>query len=60
MLAHTFTGTSIRSVLGLEPEERSFERFRASRRDERERLASSLDEREIGSLEEEAAVYGFQ
>jgi anaerobic magnesium-protoporphyrin IX monomethyl ester cyclase len=36
MLAHTFTGSSLRSVLGLESESAVFERFRASRRAERD------------------------
>jgi len=36
MLAHTFTGTTVRSVLGLEPERAVFERFRAARRRERD------------------------
>jgi radical SAM superfamily enzyme YgiQ (UPF0313 family) len=35
MLAHTFTGTTVRSVFGLEPSERVFERYRAARRRER-------------------------
>ncbi len=36
MLAHTFTGTTMRSMLGLEPEQAVFERFRSARRKERE------------------------
>jgi anaerobic magnesium-protoporphyrin IX monomethyl ester cyclase len=36
MLAHTFTGTTMRSVFGLEPEQAVFERFRSARRKERE------------------------
>ena len=36
MLAHTFRGSSIRSVLGLESEKKVFERYRAIRRAERE------------------------
>src|SRR6266478_1973132 len=36
MLAHTFTGTTMRSVLGLEPEQAVFERFRSARRRERD------------------------
>jgi anaerobic magnesium-protoporphyrin IX monomethyl ester cyclase len=35
MLAHTFTGTSVRSLLGLESERAVFERFRRQRRSER-------------------------
>jgi len=35
MLWHTFRGTTLRSVLGLEDERRSFERYRALRRAER-------------------------
>ena len=36
MLRHTFAGTTVRSLLGLEDERRAFERFRAIRRRERE------------------------
>jgi anaerobic magnesium-protoporphyrin IX monomethyl ester cyclase len=36
MLAHTFTGTTMRSMLGLEPERAAFERFRSARRKARE------------------------
>jgi radical SAM superfamily enzyme YgiQ (UPF0313 family) len=36
MLAHTFTGTTMRSMLGLEPEQAAFERFRSARRKERD------------------------
>ena len=36
MLAHTFTGTTMRSMLGLEPEQAVFERFRSARRKERD------------------------
>jgi radical SAM superfamily enzyme YgiQ (UPF0313 family) len=35
MLAHTFAGTSIRSMLGLEEQKRVFERYRSTRRRER-------------------------
>ena len=35
MLAHTFAGTSIRSMLGLEKQKRVFERYRSTRRRER-------------------------
>jgi len=38
MLAHTFTGTSLRSMLGLESDQAVFERFREQRRREREHL----------------------
>jgi hypothetical protein len=38
MLEHTFTGTSWRSMLGLDSERTVFERYRASRRLDRERL----------------------
>ena len=40
MLAHTFAGTSVRSMLGLESERAVFERYRESRRSERQYLAS--------------------
>jgi hypothetical protein len=43
MLAHTFAGTSWRSVLGLEDDRTVFERFRERRRDERRRV-TNLDE----------------
>jgi hypothetical protein len=36
MLAHTFAGTTLRSMLGLESERAVFERFRAARRRERD------------------------
>jgi anaerobic magnesium-protoporphyrin IX monomethyl ester cyclase len=35
MLAHTFRGSSVRSLLGLESERKAFERYRAIRRVER-------------------------
>ena len=38
MLAHTFTGTSVRSALGLEDERTVFERYRDQRRRARENL----------------------
>ena len=43
MLAHTFRGSSIRSVIGLESERRVFERYRAIRNAEREYLPSVPD-----------------
>jgi anaerobic magnesium-protoporphyrin IX monomethyl ester cyclase len=36
MLAHTFTGTTLRSMLGLENAAAAFSRFRATRRAERD------------------------
>jgi radical SAM superfamily enzyme YgiQ (UPF0313 family) len=42
MLAHTFTGTTLRSMLGLESDHAVFDRFRARRRRERER-ATAVD-----------------
>jgi hypothetical protein len=38
MLAHTFRGTNWKSLLGLEPARRAFERYRAIRAAEREYL----------------------
>ena len=38
MLAHTFAGTNLRSLLGLEPEQAAFDRFRAHRRRQRTML----------------------
>jgi hypothetical protein len=35
MLAHTFRGCTLRTLLGLEDERRAFERYRAIRRAER-------------------------
>jgi hypothetical protein len=40
MLAHTFAGTTLRSILGLESERAVFERYRRQRRREREYLPS--------------------
>ena len=42
MLAHTFAGTSMRSLFGLESERAVFERYRQQRRREREYLPSEL------------------
>ncbi len=39
MLAHTFAGSTGRSLLGLESEQRVFERFRERRRQERSEMA---------------------
>jgi hypothetical protein len=41
MLAHTFTGESVLSILGLEKRRAVFERFRATRRRERNYLEVS-------------------
>ena len=38
MLAHTFRGCTLRSVLGLEDDRRAFERYKAIRHREREYL----------------------
>jgi hypothetical protein len=57
MLGHTFTGTTLRSVLGLEDERAVFARYRERRRRERESYqpprASSLEPR-APSLESRA------
>lgn len=42
MLAHTFTGTSIRSLLGLESDRPVFDRYRRRRREERDAVLSGL------------------
>jgi radical SAM superfamily enzyme YgiQ (UPF0313 family) len=42
MLTHTFAGTSLRSIVGLESQEVVFDRFRAERRRERQALAVGL------------------
>ena len=44
MLAHTFAGTTIKSMLGLEGESAVFARFRAKRRAERDYIRLSPDE----------------
>jgi anaerobic magnesium-protoporphyrin IX monomethyl ester cyclase len=38
MLAHTFRGCTLRSVLGLEDDRKAFERYKAIRHEEREYL----------------------
>ena len=43
MLAHTFRGCSLRSLLGLESERTAFERYRAIRRAEREYLPAASE-----------------
>ena len=48
MLAHTFTGTTFRSLLGLESARSVFERFRDDRRRQRERLLPEGQERATG------------
>jgi len=40
MLAHTFTGSPLRSMIGLESERTVFERFRAVRRAQRRRATA--------------------
>ncbi len=50
MIAHTFTGTTVRSLLGLESERVAFERFREQRRREREGMFGQ------GCVPEQAAV----
>jgi hypothetical protein len=44
MLAHTFAGSSLRSMLGLESERAVFDRYRRRRRAERQYLATSAAE----------------
>jgi radical SAM superfamily enzyme YgiQ (UPF0313 family) len=43
MLAHTFTGTTVRSALGLESDRVVFDRYRRARRHERDALIPSAD-----------------
>jgi anaerobic magnesium-protoporphyrin IX monomethyl ester cyclase len=43
MMRHTFTGTTLRSLVGLESARVVFERFRRSRREEREALTPGSD-----------------
>ena len=54
MLAHTFTGESLRSLLGLESRQAVFERFRASRRRDRNYLETT-PERPRSRRREQAA-----
>jgi radical SAM superfamily enzyme YgiQ (UPF0313 family) len=42
MLRHTFAGSSVRSILGLENERTVFERFRATRRNERDYVRAEV------------------
>jgi anaerobic magnesium-protoporphyrin IX monomethyl ester cyclase len=49
MLGHTFRGSSVRSLLGLESERAAFERYRAIRRAEREYIP------EVGAVTEDEA-----
>jgi radical SAM superfamily enzyme YgiQ (UPF0313 family) len=42
MLAHTFTGSSVRSALGFEPPQAAFARYRQRRRDARARESADL------------------
>jgi hypothetical protein len=53
MLAHTFTGSSVRSLLGLESDSAVFERFRAARRAERNYI--SLEPHELAASAHQAA-----
>jgi radical SAM superfamily enzyme YgiQ (UPF0313 family) len=50
MLAHTFAGTTLRSILGLEDDQAVFERFRAARRQERERIGTIMTPRSADSV----------
>ena len=43
MMAHTFAGSTVRSLLGLESARTVFERYRQHRRAEREQWTSGLD-----------------
>jgi len=52
MLAHTFAGTSWRSMLGLENDHVVFERFRHRRRDERRRLVNLGDAAAVSSSDD--------
>jgi hypothetical protein len=42
MMAHTFRGCTLKTMLGLEDERAAFGRYRAIRRDEREYLGSAV------------------
>jgi hypothetical protein len=54
MLAHTFTGTTLRSILGLESDRIVFERFRADRA--RRRTYLELSPRELADTAAHAAA----
>jgi hypothetical protein len=47
MLAHTFAGSSWRSMLGLEGDRAVFERYRARRREERRRVVNLPENRSV-------------
>jgi radical SAM superfamily enzyme YgiQ (UPF0313 family) len=49
MLAHTFTGTTLRSILGLEDPFAAFSRFRASRRAERDYIGLRAEENQLAA-----------
>jgi len=49
MLRHTFTGTTMRSLIGLEDDHAVFERFRQDRRRRREQLLPDIDSGTRGS-----------
>jgi hypothetical protein len=53
MLAHTFTGSRLKSVLGLESDAAVFARYRDSRREEREYLR--LEPHELTRATDQAA-----
>lgn len=55
MLAHTFTGCTWRSIVGLEPERAAFERFRRTRQQERRALHDDL---QIASVPEVSSGAG--
>jgi anaerobic magnesium-protoporphyrin IX monomethyl ester cyclase len=57
MLAHTFTGTTMRSALGLEPQQAAFERFRIARRKERDgMITNDVQGRDRGTRREKASL----
>jgi radical SAM superfamily enzyme YgiQ (UPF0313 family) len=50
MLKHTFTGTTLRSMLGLEDPSAAFSRFRASRRADRDYISLRPEEQRLAEL----------
>jgi radical SAM superfamily enzyme YgiQ (UPF0313 family) len=58
MLAHTFTGTTLKSLIGLESERAVFERFRESRRAEQEALTPGANTPPEVSPRATRAAYG--
>ncbi len=59
MLAHTFAGTSLRSVFGFEDARAVFDRYRAVRRSDRERLALNVSAQTSSNIRAGASTASF-